>query len=94
MTKRSYSRRSDEEIINDLEDRIRQLEKRMVAKQRPDATLLREFPKVKKYLAKFSQTCMDNGRSDLANSILAFMTTFELQAKEIPEELKRSLSNS
>lgn len=94
MTKRSYSRRSDEEIIHDLEDRIRQLEKRMVAKQRPDAALLKELPKVKKYLAKFSQTCMDAGRSDLANSILAFMTTFELQAKEIPEDLKRSLSSS
>lgn len=94
MTKRSYNRRSDEEIIEDLQGRIRQLEKKMEAKQRPDAAVVRDLPKLKKQLSKFAQTCMDNGRKDLSNSLLAFMTTFELQAKDIPHELKRPVTKS
>jgi hypothetical protein len=66
----------------------------MESKQRPDAELLKVLPKVKKYLARFAQTCMDNGRKDLSNSVLAFLTTFELQARELPEELRRAGSES
>ena len=94
MTKRSYSRRSDDQIIAELQGRIQELEKRMHAKQRPDAEVLKEFPKIKKVLARYSQTCMDSGRQDLANSILAFLTTFELQARELPQEPRRSLTGS
>ena len=94
MTKRSYTRRSDDQIIAELQDRIRQLERRVESKQRPDAEVLREIPKMKKTLAKFSQTCMDHGRKDLSNSILAFLATFELQAKEMPEDMKRSFAES
>ena len=82
MTKRSYTRRSDDELIADYEAKIRDLEKRMQAKVRPDAPVLKDLPKFRRHLGKFSQFCMDHGRADLSNSILAFISTFELQAKE------------
>ena len=94
MTKRSYSRRSDDEIISDLQSRIRQLERRVESKQRPDSVVLKEIPKLKKFLSRVSQLCMDTGRKDLSNSILAFLTTFEMQAKELPDEVKRSVPSS
>lgn len=93
MTKRTYNRRTDDEIIAELQGRIHELERRMVAKQRPDAQVMKDFQKVKKTLAKFSQTCMDNGRQDLSNSILAFLTSFELQAKEAPAEQRRAVGH-
>ena len=86
MTKRSYRRRTDDELIADYEARIRELERKMEAKVRPDAPVLKDLPKLRRHLGRFSQHCMDHGRADLSNSILAFLTTFELQAKEQPAE--------
>ncbi len=87
MAKRSYHRRTDEQIIADLEDKIREIERRKEAKERPDQAVLKDLPKLKRQLGKFSQLCMDNCRGDLSNSILAFLATFEMQAKQLPAEL-------
>jgi hypothetical protein len=84
MTKRSYRRRSEDELIADYEAKIRQLEQKVEAKVRPDAVVLKDMPKMKRHLGKFSQLCMDNGRADLSNSILAFLATFEMQANQVP----------
>lgn len=81
MTKRKYHRRSDDELIADYESKIDLLQKRMQAPEREDARVLKDIPRLKRHLAKFSQLCMDSGRADLSNSILAFFITFELQAK-------------
>ena len=94
MAKRSYNRRSDDEIIEDLQARIRDIERRVEAKQRPDTAVLKDIPRLKKSLAKFSQLCMDNGRKDLSNSVLGFLATLEVQAKALPDELRRSLAGS
>ncbi len=80
MAKRSYNRRSEEELIADLETKIKSIEHRVVARQRKDSAVLKEFPKVKRKLASFSQLCMDHQREDLSNTILAFLTTLENQA--------------
>ncbi len=82
MPKRKYHRRSADELIADYEAKIATLQKKLEAKERPDAPVLKNLPKLKRQLARFSQLCMDHGRADLSNSILAFLTTFELQAKE------------
>ena len=84
MAKRKYHRRSDEELIAEYETKIRDLEHRVQAKERPDAVVIKELPKFRRQLAKFSQLCMDNQRPDLSNSILAFMCTFDVQAKDSP----------
>ena len=84
MAKRSYNRRSDDQIINDLQGRIKQLEERIEARKRTDSPVLKEIPKVKKTLARFAQLCMDNHRGDLSNTILAFLSTLESQARQRP----------
>lgn len=89
MTKRKYHRRSDEELIADYEAKITALQQKMKASERPDAKVLSDLPKLKRQLGKFSQLCMDHGRADLSNSILAFLASFELQAKESPEPSQR-----
>jgi hypothetical protein len=83
MMKRKYHRRSDDELIAQYESKIQHLQKKMEASEREDAVVLKDLPRLRRHLAKFSQLCMDSGRADLSNSILAFLSTFELQAKEI-----------
>jgi hypothetical protein len=84
MSKRSYNRRSDDEIIQDLQKRIQSIEARRLARDRGDAPVLKELPKVKRQLAKFAQVCMDHKRSDLSNTVMAFLSTLEVQAKQTP----------
>ena len=86
MARRSYNRRSDDQIIQELQDRIKHIEKRIEARTRQDSPVLREIPKVKRALARFAQMCMDHRRNDLSNTVLAFMATLELQAKQTPNE--------
>ena len=94
MAKRSYHRRTDDEIIADLESRIRKIENRVESKQRTDAAVLKDIPRVKRLLGKFSQLCMDHGRSDLSNSVLAFLATLENQARQIPMGVKKPLTEA
>lgn len=82
MTTRKYHRRSDEQLIADYEARIKELQKKMEARERPDTKVLKELPKLKRQLGRFSQLCMDHDRADLSNSILAFLANFEAQAKD------------
>ncbi len=88
MEKRSYKRRSSAEIVEDLQDQIQALEVRIQAKKRKDMPVFKELTKVKKNLAKFSQTCVDHGRNDLSNSVLAFLSTLERQAQSSLEEVR------
>lgn len=89
MAKRSYNRRTDEEIIDDLQNRIKQIESRVAARQRKDSPVLKEIPKVKRMLGKFAQTCVDHGRGDLSNTALGFLATLERQARQHPEHAAR-----
>ena len=86
MTRRSYNRRSDDQIIHELQDRIKLIERRIEAKVRTDSPVLKEIPKVKRALARFAQLCMDHRRNDLSNTVLAFMATIEVQARQVPGE--------
>ena len=80
MSKRTYNRRSDDQIIEDLESRIRELEDRKKNREQKASPVMKELPKLKKKLSSFAQLCVDSGRQDLANTILGFMSTLELQA--------------
>ncbi len=88
MTKRDYNRRSDEELLNDLEGQLESLKNKVEQERRPDAPVLKEVKKVKKSLSKFSQVCVDHGRTDLANSVLAFLHTLEHQSKIVPNSVQ------
>ena len=84
MTKRSYKRRTDDEIVADLEAKIAQLKQKQEQRERPDQAVLKELPRFKKKAAAFAQTCIDNGRGDVGNSVLAFLTVLERQANALP----------
>ena len=88
MAKRSYNRRSDEQIIGDLQNKISKIEARLEARQRKDSPVLKDIPKVKRTLAKFAQLCMDHHRKDLSNTVMAFLSTLEVQARQVPEHAR------
>lgn len=75
--KRTYTRRTDEERIADLQSRIEELKARQARKQKQDDPVLREIPKVQRRLRKFAQLAMDNNRPDIANSTTAFSAGLE-----------------
>lgn len=85
MSKRAYNRRSDDEIIGDLQARIETIQARIQARERRDSPVLREVPKIKRTLARFAQLCMDHDRKDISNTALAFLATLEQQARTTPE---------
>ncbi len=88
MEKRSYKRRTSAEIVEDLQTQIQALEIRIESKKRKDMPVFKELNKVKRTLGKFSQTCVDHGRNDLSNSVLAFLSTLDRQAETSPEEVR------
>lgn len=85
MAKRSYHRRSDEELIADLQEKIKLVEQRMQSKTRADAPVLKEVTKVGRNLRKFAQLAVDHGRDDLSNMTLAFLAGLQRAAEDLPE---------
>lgn len=75
--KRSYRRRSDNELIEEMEAKIANLRKKIESRTRPDQEVLTEVPKVQRRLRNFAQLAMKHGRADLANSTMAFMAGLE-----------------
>ncbi len=94
MAKRTYRRRTEAEMIADLQAKIAKLESKMESEQRPDGEVLKQVGRVKKSLGKFAQLCVDNGRHDLSNSTLAFVATLERQAQDIPDELRQRMDRA
>lgn len=77
MSKRTYIRRTEEERIHDLEEKLAQVKARLEAKQNKNSPILREWARVQRVLKKFGQAAMDNGRQDLALSAQAFAAGLE-----------------
>jgi septal ring factor EnvC (AmiA/AmiB activator) len=84
MTKREYNRRTDAERLTELESQLEKLKSKVQQEQRSDAPVLKEIKKVKTALNKFSQICADHGRTDITNSVMAFLHTLDHQAKSSP----------
>lgn len=73
------ARRTEDEQIADLQRKIQELEdrkQRMAAKTSP---VRKDFDRFKKHANKFVQSCVDHGRNDLANSVMALINTVERQ---------------
>ena len=79
-------RRSEEELIEELEAKIREVEARKERRRRrAESPIAKDFERLKRHMAKFTQACVDNDRNDIANSVMGFMTILERQAKEVRE---------
>jgi hypothetical protein len=89
MTKRPYNRRSEEERIEELAARIEHLKQRMEQKQRKDGPVLKEMPKLRKALVRFSEIAMECERADLSMSTQAFLAGLERTVGDVPDEPRR-----
>lgn len=89
MAKRSYNRRTDEQLINDLQGKIQRVEARIAARDREDAPVLKEIPKVGRALKRFAQLATDHGRGDVSNMTMAFLSGLERTAEDIPLKATR-----
>ena len=89
-TKRAYTRRSDEQRIAELQAKISSIQTKLAQKERTDAPLLKEIPRVQRRLRKFAQKALDFGRADLANSVLAFVAGLERAADVEASPARRS----
>lgn len=76
---RKSGRRTEDEMIADLEAKIRQVEDRMKKREKTASPLFKDFERFKKQAAKFAQSCVDNGRGDVANTVLGAMNVAERQ---------------
>lgn len=73
MTKRSYTRRSEDQQIAQLQAQIERVKARMEARKQKDSPLLRDWTKAQRALRQFIQTAASVGRNDLSLSAEAFL---------------------
>lgn len=90
MAKRGYNRRTDEELIGDLQKKIADIQSRVERSKRKDSAVLKELPKVQRTLRGFAQLAVDGGREDLANSTTAFLAGLERAVHTPPESTSRN----
>jgi hypothetical protein len=94
MAKRSYNRRTDSQLIGELQDKIKRVEARIAAREREDAPVLKEIIKVNRALKKFAQIATDHERSDISNMTLAFLSGLERTTRELPRKKKKAHAES
>ena len=86
MSKRQYTRRTDEEMIADLEAKISSIKGRIETKQRQDYPVIKKWKRVQKPLSNFAQLAMGHDRADVANSVTAFVAGTSRLVDELPKE--------
>lgn len=86
MTKRSYTRRTPEDRLRELEAKLATAKAKLEADKERDSPINREWQKVSKLLRKFIQTASDAGRTDIALSVQAFAAGIERSIRMTPED--------
>ena len=89
MAKRSYQRRSEDERIKDLEQKVAQLRLKLERKQRKDQPVLKEFKRAQKVLQRFAVVAHEHARPDIGNMVDAFAAGLARQIDLEPEEPRR-----
>ncbi|MBL8859106.1 MAG: hypothetical protein JNL28_11405 [Planctomycetes bacterium] len=87
MPKRSYSRRTPEQRLHELEAQLAAARAKLESEKERNSPLRRDWTKAQKALRKFIQTATDEGRSDLALSAEAFTAGTDRSIGMSPEEL-------
>lgn len=82
VERRSYSRRSDEERIRELEARIAEIRAREDAKKKKEDPISKEVPKLQRRLRKFAQLAAENDRLDIANSVTAWAASLDRMVRD------------
>lgn len=89
MAKRTYTRRSDQERIDELQGKISKIQTRIESKRIRESPIVREAAKLQRALRKFAQVAIDNSREDLTNSTQAFSAGLERSVQSGPESSSR-----
>jgi hypothetical protein len=92
MDKRTYTRRTDEDRIRDLEAKLAQVKAKLEAKETKNSPLQRAFARAQRVLRKFEEVATESGRTDVALSIQAFTAGIERSVNTNPEESTRRKS--
>lgn len=75
--RRSYSRRSADQRVADLNQKIAELKAKQAAREKKDDPVTREIQKLLKRLKAFIQASHDLNRPDVANSAMGFKSMLE-----------------
>jgi hypothetical protein len=75
----SRSRRTEDEMISDLEAKIREVESRIKRKEQRDQPVHQGFARFKKQASAFAQTALDGQRTDVANTVIGMLGVVERQ---------------
>lgn len=75
--RRSYRRRTADQRVADLEQKIAELRAKQAAREKKDDPVLREIQKLQKRLKRFIQLAHDHKRPDVANSAMGFKSMLE-----------------
>lgn len=94
MAKRTYQRRSEEDRIKELEQKVALLRERLERKQRKDGPVLKEFKKLHKVLQRFAVTAHEHSRADIGNMVDAFTAGLARQIDLTPDEPRRRSRSS
>ncbi|MDP6539268.1 MAG: hypothetical protein QF903_04880 [Planctomycetota bacterium] len=96
MAKRKYNRRTDEQLIEDLQSKIQKVQERLESKQRKDSPVLKKLKHIESTLRKFAELSLDHDRPDLANMVTAFLAGLRRAAEEggTPAPPRRSVSRT
>lgn len=73
------TRRTEDEQIADIQRKIQALEERKRQMEAKTSPVRKDFDRFKKHANRFTQSCVDHGRNDLANSVMALINTVERQ---------------
>lgn len=75
--RRTYKRRSADQRVAELDQRIAELKAKQSAREKRDDPILREIQKLHQRLKRFIQMALDLNRPDVANSALGFKSSLQ-----------------
>lgn len=87
-TKPKRHRRTEDELLRDLEAKLAQLKQRAEQRKQRESPVAKEAAKLVKAARKFAQLAQDNQRTDLSLSAQAFAAGLERAASQAPHEDK------
>lgn len=82
MAKRSYNRRTPEQIVADLQAEIERQKEKIEARNKASDPVLSEIPKLQKRLRKFAQLALDAKHTQIGNATTAFVSSLERMYKQ------------
>lgn len=84
-TPTTRKRRSEDELIAELQAKIADIEKRKRLREVKASPLVKDFERFRKHADRFIQACADEDRTDISNSVLALLNTVERQVHDSGE---------